>query len=385
MFKPNLIPNSDVSNPIDLKSIIGDNVKDYVISYKKDGCRMELVNGQCLSRSLKPVESKYLVEKYQKLADKCKEMGMILEGEIYAHGLRFPEILRFFSTEDITSDKKVKELTSDLSKFNRKGTKKNPIWEKISDIESIVLLESKGYKSKFEQDWPGRTVEFMSTYPKDLKLWVFDCYFPDFPQLEYKERMVSLLSNVIQEQGELHEFSDIIHFGWFANLVDEHGLELNTWEDLEKEYNTAIELGYEGLVINRADRTYKCNRSTEKEATIFKMKEDKLEFDGVVLDILEGTIAKEGAPKTTNELGRSVTSKLQEDREPSGIAKGILSEYNGHEITVSFEGYSHEELKEVLENKKDYIGKWFTYQGMKPTKNVPRHAHMQRNSWRDEK
>lgn len=37
------------------------------------------------------------------------------------------------------------------------------------------------------------------------------------------------------------------------------------------------------------------------------MKEDKNEYDGEVLDILEGTAVKEGVARTTNELGRSVT------------------------------------------------------------------------------
>lgn len=157
------------------------------------------------------------------------------------------------------------------------------------------------------------------------------------------------------------------------------------WGDVDKLYEYALDQGYEGLVIARADRTYKMGRSTEKEATIFKMKEDKNEYDGVVLDIEEGTKVKEGIEKTTNELGRSVTSKLAEDREPSGIAKGILTKYNGHKHTVSFSGYSHEELREMLENKEQYIGKWFKYQGMKPTRDCPRHAHVKRNSFRDSK
>ena len=115
------------------------------------------------------------------------------------------------------------------------------------------------------------------------------------------------------------------------------------------------------------------------------MKEDKNEYDGEILDIFEGTVAREDAPKTVNELGRSVTSKLQEDREPSGLAKGILTTYNGFELTVSLEGFDHDELREFLANKKDYIGKWIKYTGMAPTKNVPRHAHFSKGNWRDEK
>ena len=69
------------------------------------------------------------------------------------------------------------------------------------------------------------------------------------------------------------------------------------------------------------------------------------------LDIIEGTVAREDAPKTTNELGRSVTSKLKEDREKSGLASGILSEFEGHPIKVSLEGFTHDDLRELLANK----------------------------------
>lgn len=386
MFKPNLIPNSDVANPIDLKAIIGDNVKDWVISFKKDGCRMEInsdMNASILSRSLEPVASIWLNNRYKASAEKCKELGMILEGEIYAHGWRFPEIVRIFKTEDITTDKKIRELQGDLLKFNLKGTVDKPIWDKVA-VNFATQLNKEGFKSKFETNWPGRTVEFMSTYSEDIKLWPFDCFFPDFPQMEYRERMGKLFG-AFGLGGELHEFRSLVNLSWWFNNEDSYLLPINTWEELEDKYNYALEEGFEGLVLAKADRTYKMGRSTEKEATIFKMKEDKNEYDGIVLDILEGTVVKEGVERTTNELGRSVTSKLQEDREPSGIAKGILTEYEGHQHTVSFQGYSHEELREMLENKEQYIGKWFKYQGMVPVKNIPRHAHIQVNGFRDEK
>lgn len=385
MFKPNLIPNSDVANPIDLKAIIGDNVKDWVISFKKDGCRMEInsdMNASILSRSLEPVASIWLNNRYKALAEKCKELGMILEGEIYAHGWRFPEIVRIFKTEDITTDKKIRELQGDLLKFNLKGTIDKPIWDKVA-VNFATQLNKEGFKSKFETNWPGRTVEFMSTYSEDIKLWPFDCFFPDFPQMEYRERMEKLFWNIENPAGELNQWRDLIRVSGWYNIDESTTTQLDTWREVELVYEGALLVGFEGLVLAKADRTYKMGRSTEKEATIFKMKEDKNEYDGIVLDIEEATTVKEGIETTRNELGRSVTSKLQEDREPSGIAKGIKTEYNCHEHTVCFQGYSHEELKEILKNKKQYIGKWFKYQGMKPTKNVPRHAHF--TEWRDNK
>ena len=355
-FKPNLIPNSDVSDPIDIKSIVGDNVQDYIISFKKDGCRLELINGEILTRALKPVTSLWIKDRFQKLADKCKEEGVILEGEFYAHGYRFNEIVRYFKTEDVRDSK---------------------------NISKLLKMEQKG---ELEKDWPGRSVAWLSTYHEDLKLHPFDLYIVNLPELSYKERLSWFFSHVLEENGIFYEFRDIIEIKNWFNISTNNILKvIPTWEYVEKLYEEALEDGYEGLVIANSKRTYKFGRSTEKDNHLFKMKEDKNEYDGEVLDILEGTVVKEGVAKTTNELGRSVTSKLQEDREPSGIAKGILTTYNGHELTVSFEGYSHDELREILENKKDYIGKWFKYTGMNPTKNVPRHSHCSRNPWRDSK
>ncbi|WP_428743173.1 hypothetical protein [Tenacibaculum sp.] len=282
----------------------------------------------------------------------------------------------------MTDPKHIKKLEADMLKFNLNGTKKDPIWYKAKDITEAQQLQKQGHESKFEQDWPGRTVNWLSTYHEDLKIWPFDCYLSNYPNLTYEKRMDWLIEHIVHPNGMFHEFKDILEIGIFFG-VDTEALE--TWEEVETLYEESLNLGWEGLVLAHKDRTYKFGRSTANSGEIFKMKEDKLEFDGKVLDIIEGTIAKEGAPKTTNELGRSVTSKLAEDRMPSGMASGILSEYEGHSIKVSFEGYSHEELREILANKEQYIGQWFKYTGMKPVARVPRHAHCKRNSFRDNK
>lgn len=360
-FKPNLIPNSDVSNPIDLKSIIGNKASDYIISFKKDGCRVEFVDGKILSRALKPVNSLWIQQRYQKLAEKCKELDIIFEGEFYAHGYRFNEIVRYFKTEDVTDQKHVKKL---------------------------LKLEESG---KLASEWPGRSVEWLSTYHAELKVWPFDVLLLNHPEMDYYTRMKWLFSHIIYPNGLLHEFKDILEVGDWYNIPIPDGFgaqtstTIGTFSAIEDLYEHALNSGYEGLVLANRNRTYKFNRSTEKDNHLFKMKEDKNEYDGEILDILEGTVAREDAPKTVNELGRSVTSKLQEDREPSGLAKGILTTYNGFELTVSLEGFDHDELREFLANKKDYIGKWIKYTGMAPTKNVPRHAHFSKGNWRDEK
>ncbi len=382
MFKPNLIPNSKVSKPIDLYQVI-QNLIDWVISFKKDGCRMELMTSLVLGRSLEPIASNQIQSRYKKLAEQCERLNIVLEGEFYAHGFRFEEIKRFFKTTDVTDPKNLKKLKDDEFRFNLTGTVKKPKWIKVKTREEKEAYESEGHVCKFDQDWPGRTPEWMSTWHPELKMWTFDVYFADYPEYTFEQRILWLRS-AFKPGGVLHEFSDLVELGDWYNL-DNENLKIETHEQREWLYNWALENDYEGLVLTNKHKPYRLDRATPKEGVVYKMKEDKLEWDGKVIDIIEGTVAREGAAKTTNALGRSVTSKLAEDRRPSGIASGILSEYDGHSIKVSFEGYSHDELREILANKELYIGKWFKYKGMRPTKNVPRHAHMNRNSWRDEK
>jgi len=104
------------------------------------------------------------------------------------------------------------------------------------------------------------------------------------------------------------------------------------------------------------------------------MKNDGLEYDGVIIDVVEATSVKEGVEKTTNELGRSVTSKKKDDREASGIAKGFvtafLNDAGEHvgDFTVSLKGFDNKTRKEMFLYKEDLIGKHFKYTAMKAVK-----------------
>ena len=221
-FKPNLIPNSDVSDPIDLKTVVGDNIIDYVVSYKKDGCRIEIKDGELLTRALKPVTSLWIKERYKKLAEKCKELGIILEGEFYSHGMRFPEIVRYFKTEDVTAEKNVKKL---------------------------LKMEESG---KLPSEWPGRSVEWLSTYHPSLKLWPFDVLLVDNLEVPYFSRMQYLFESFHGLNGPLKEFKDLVEFGPWFNLVlrsetnSNEYFPIHTFQKLEEEYDKALELGYEG-------------------------------------------------------------------------------------------------------------------------------------------
>jgi len=104
-FRPMLAPNDKV----DLSTI----KYPLLASTKLDGIRTIFINGKMLSRSLKEIPNKQLQEKFQPLKDFSKVHNVILDGEIYGHGLTFQQITHFVMTEDLEHEQLPNEL-----KFN---------------------------------------------------------------------------------------------------------------------------------------------------------------------------------------------------------------------------------------------------------------------------
>lgn len=350
-FKPNLIDNEPKNGSFTKKmreDLIDKHggIGKYIVFLKKDGCRLELGLGDdVLSRSLKPPGSNLVKKRFEKLNKICRDLNMIVEGEFYMHGESFNHINRFFAKSDVTTPEYKKEL----------------------------LKMQADKPAAFYDKYRGKDIEFLTTFHEDLKFWAFDFIIRDRPDLVgFQERWIEAIKRL---EGVSRE--DLY-------LVMPVPLEVYSFALLDHAYKNALKDGYEGLVLTHEDHIYKYGRSTLKSGTIFKMKEDKEEYDGVVLDVEESTVVKEGVDKTINELGRSKTSKKKGDRLPSGMAKGFVVEYEGlGTFCVGLNGFDHDARKELLANKKKYIGRHFRYTGMKPVKDFPRHAFF--DTWRDEK
>jgi hypothetical protein len=132
-----------------------------------------------------------------------------------------------------------------------------------------------------------------------------------------------------------------------------------------------IEAGGEGLMLKNANSRYKFGRSTEKERSAFKMKDEFNKYTAIIADVLEGTVVDPLADTSINELGYSVTSKLKEDRLPSGKAKNLLCiiDMGGYSVTqkVSLSGFNDQDKIRMLHNKRSWILKKIEVEGMKPT------------------
>jgi len=371
-FKPNLVPNEPKDGSFsdkDREELINKNggIGNYHVSKKKDGCRLEFgVKEEILTRELKQPGSLLLRERFKGFNNLCLELNIIVDAEFYAHGMGFNEIFRFFSKTDVTCPKYKKELEKELEK----GVKGK--------------LSKSGGTISFEENYNGRSIDFLTTFHQELKAHIFDGIVADRPDLVgYEERIIEISKRIVDFLKD-EDLTLEYRYSVMKNVVVVNITGLKTFSDLDYMYKTVIKEGWEGLVLTHKDHPYKYGRSTLKSGTIFKLKDDKKEFDGVVLEVEEATKAKEGTERTTNELGRSVTSKKKDDREPSGLAKGFVVQYeDAGEFTVSLRGFDNEAKRELLENASKYIGKHFKYTGMPPVKDFPRHAYF--DYWREEK
>jgi hypothetical protein len=107
--------------------------------------------------------------------------------------------------------------------------------------------------------------------------------------------------------------------------------------------------------------SYKMGRHSLNSGMAYKIKEDNLQFDGVILSLEEGTEVIEGVDKI-NELGRS-TSKLKAPYS-SGLCKGfkVLMD-DGNELRF-FKDYPHPERRAMLLDPSPYIGQTIRFTGM---------------------
>lgn len=353
-FKPNLIPNNPKNGSFDLEKALNKNggCEKYYAILKKDGARLEVIDEKLLTRSLKEPSSDLVKDKFEGLVSLCHDLKIVLEGEFYAHGFKFNAIMRFFTKSDVTTTKYRQELEKEFTK--------NP--------------------DQFAKEYDGNSIEFLTQFHDELKFWLFDGYVLDRPDLVgYDERMKEILLRLDQNMENLA----------LNHVVLPEFFQCGDIDGVNELFQLALSEGYEGLVLVHKDHKYKFGRNTLNEGTLLKMKNDALEYDGVVIDVVEATSVKEGIEKTTNELGRSVTSKKKDDREASGIAKGLITAFtddNGQclgTFTVSLKGFDNDQRKEMFKNKSEFIGKHFKYTGMMPVKDFPRHAFF--DCWRDEK
>lgn len=261
-FKPQLAPNQqpdleDLNYPL-------------LVSYKMDGIRCIIKEGEILSRSLKPIQNKQLKEKLEPLRKYSEVNGLIIDGEIFSPNLTFQEIVSFVMTQDFEDKKSVKKF--------------------------------------------GKVMQI----PDHLKFYCFDCISNNDYEISFEDRFIN--AGLVVDQ-----------FPLIAELI-EHKL-VNNKSEVEEYFNKALENGYEGLILRNPESKYKYGRGSLKEGIIYKLKPYK-EIDGIVTGVIQSTEVDPNAEKKTNELGYSTTSKKKNDRIAIEKASAFYVNYQGKELKV---------------------------------------------------
>jgi DNA ligase-1 len=316
-FKPML--GTDIEDKRDLKFPM-------LSSYKLDGIRCIFKDGQMLSRSLKQIPNKQLQEKFEYLKQYSKLNNVILDGELYSHNLTFQQITSLVMTQDFEDEETIKKL------------------KKRDD-----LYLTQFFNTRFE-------------FYNPLQFHCFDILFTE-NILDFSAR--------VGQYTRMQEGTDFI-------AVKQKTLN-NTYE-LDAEFQEALRLNYEGLILRNPNKLYKFGRSTEKEQGLLKFKEFKT-YDAIIRDITREQ--KSIAEQERDELGNSKRSHKKEFMIDTDKASAFEVIINSFPCKVSL-AMTDDEKKEVWLNKEKYIGKWIEFKGMEVgAKNVPRHPVFVR--FRDDK
>jgi len=202
--------------------------------------------------------------------------------------------------------------------------------------------------------------------PSSLKFHCFDCIPINDLEMPFNERIKLIPTNLpkleIVEQKEvlIPQESDI----------------------LSQEFRKMLDLSFEGLIIRGATSKYKFGRTTPTCGTGYKFKE-YVTYDAKILDVIQATVVKDGVETTTNQLGKSVTSKKKDDRETIEQASGFYCELDGKKFTVTL-GLSDEFSTKIWQEKEKYIGEYCEFKAMETTKDLPRNPGYLRMRWKNQ-
>ncbi|MFW6017001.1 MAG: hypothetical protein ACOCRK_11230, partial [bacterium] len=155
---------------------------------------------------------------------------------------------------------------------------------------------------------------------------------------------------------------------------------LNSPEEVINNFNTAIEKGYEGLILKHPNGYYKYGRATVKQGLMYKIKPFNT-YDLIVLGVKERL--ENINESIINELGYKKKNKTINGGVPTGIASCFSTKYKDEPLDVTITG-TEAFRRDIWENKESYIGRIIEVKAMElGSKKVLRHPTFVR--FRDDK
>lgn len=182
---------------------------------------------------------------------------------------------------------------------------------------------------------------------------VFDCADPEMADEPFEDRL-AFARILVKEYGQI--YPDV------APLVSivEH-TRCNTLEELLVFENTALELGYEGVMMRDPRGRYKHGRGTFLEGLIYKLKRF-LESESVIVGFEEGYTNTNADIR--DNLGHAKRSTAKEGMVLSGTLGKFLVDYEGQLLRVAPGAFTHKQRLHIWQNQSRYLEKYLKYRFM---------------------
>ena len=135
------------------------------------------------------------------------------------------------------------------------------------------------------------------------------------------------------------------------------GLIMNNSEELSLYEKSAIDVGYEGVMVRSLSGEYKYGRSTAKQGILGKVKRFS-DYEALVTGFEEKMHNTNEAK--TNELGRTQRSSAKEGLVGADTLGSLTVQKDGIVFNIG-SGFNDEQRKEIWENQDKYIGKLAKY------------------------
>ncbi|AJK27202.1 DNA ligase [Acinetobacter phage vB_AbaM_phiAbaA1] len=144
-------------------------------------------------------------------------------------------------------------------------------------------------------------------------------------------------------------------------------------EEARELYESIVSEGHEGLILRCPEGIFKCGRATKKSQEMVRFKPSG--DSEIIVTRMEEMMENQNEAKK-NELGYTERSSHQENKVPLGMVGALIGiDINsGVEVKIGAGKLTHEQRKEVWENRGDYIGRLAKYKFMDTgQKDLPRH------------
>lgn len=205
-----------------------------------------------------------------------------------------------------------------------------------------------------------------------LEFHVFDCYVPEQSEATFTQR-VSFYKWAVEQ----------LHLAGVEKIVAVQQTLMQGADDIRNAYIWALENGYEGFCLKKADGPYKLGRSTLKQELFTRIKPED-PYDGVVLGIIERQ--SNLCESEVNELGYLAKKQNKDMKAPTGMAQTavVYTPALGklHKVSLTL-GLTDADRARIWDERNELIGKCIKWIGIPvPGQDIPRSPRFK--EWRND-